>query len=133
MADIRGFFRKPLSRRGLFAGAAALLGAGAAARWLTGGFSSQEEGAVLGMKSHADGTPSSGQVIDVNEFKKSMSVESLNQTAEGYFASIQNWDALLAKPLSQVEDAPVLLTNFAQVLNGLQLAPGMSVLDFGAG
>ena len=133
MANLWGFLKKPLSRRALFAGAAAVLGAGVAGRWLTRGFSGAEEGALIGMKSHADGTPSTGELIDVNEFKKGMSVESLNQTAEQYFASIQNWDALLAKPLSQVEDAPVLLTNFAQVLNGLQLAPGMSVLDFGAG
>ena len=133
MASLRELFRKPLSRRTLFAGAAALLGAGVAGRWLMRGFSGPEEGALLGMKSHADGTPGAGPFIDVSEFKKGMTVESLNQTAENYFASIKNWDALLAKPLAQVEDTPVLLTNFAQVLNGLQLAPGMSVLDFGAG
>jgi len=124
--------RQPISRRRLFQGAAALLGAGVVAKWLVDEPAS--ESALVDMKSHGGNwTPSSGTLIDVREFKKTMTVESLNDSAEEYFASIKNWDSLLAKPLSQVEDAPALLSNFAQVLNGLQLLPGMSVLDFGAG
>lgn len=134
MAGFWHFARQPLSRRALFTGAAALLGSGLVAKWLLEEFSAPGDEALIAMKSHAGtGTPMTGTVIDVGEFKKTMTVESLNETAEQYFATVKNWDALLAKPFSQVEDTPILLTNFAQVLNGLQLVPGMSVLDFGAG
>ena len=72
--------------------------------------------------------------IDVNDFKKTMTVEKLCATAEGYYAVLNHhWDYLLAKPLSDVEDAPQLLHNFARVLSGLDLRREMSVLDFGAG
>lgn len=124
--------RQPISRRRLFQGAAALLGAGVAAKLLVD--KTSEVGSLVSMKSHGgDWTPATGVLIDVREFKKTMTVEALNKTAEQYFASVKNWDHLLAKPLAGVEDAPALLNHFAHVLNGLQLAPGMSVLDFGAG
>lgn len=134
MAKLWQFLKQPVSRRTLFKGAAALLGVGVAAKLLVDEFSTPDEGSLLSMKSHGgDWTPATGTLIDVREFKKTMTVEALNKTAEQYFAGVRNWDSLLTKPLSQIEDAPNLLTNFAQVLNGLKLLPGMSVLDFGAG
>ncbi|HEV3009743.1 MAG TPA: class I SAM-dependent methyltransferase, partial [Burkholderiales bacterium] len=124
--------KQPISRRRLFQGAAALLGAGLVAKWLVD--EPAEESALVSMKSHGgDWTPATGTLIDVREFKKSMTVESLNESAEQYFASVKDWDPLLTKPVRSVEEAPALLSNFAHVLNGLQLLPGMSVLDFGAG
>lgn len=124
--------RQPISRRRLFQGAAALLGAGLVGKWLLD--RPADEGSIVGMKSHGgDWKPATGTLIDVREFKQSMTVEALNETAEQYFASIKDWDSLLTKPLRHIEDAPALLNNFAHVLNGLQLLPGMSVLDFGAG
>ena len=42
-------------------------------------------------------------------------------------------DGYLAKPFADPQDAPDLLGSFAQVVAGLRLAPGLTVLDFGAG
>ena len=124
--------KQPISRRRLFQGAAAMLGAGLIARWLVDRPAS--ETSIVSMKSHAgDWTPASGTLIDVREFKKGMTVEALNETAEQYFAAVRDRDSLLTKPLRSVEEAPALLSNFAHVLNGLQLVPEMRVLDFGAG
>lgn len=132
MEKLRRLAKTPISRRRLFQGAAVLLGAGFAARWLMD--RSSGVGAFVGMRSHGSNwTPATGTLIEVGEFKKTMTVEALNETAEQYFASIKNWDQVLGKPLASVDDAPALLNNFAHVLNGLQLVPGMSVLDFGAG
>lgn len=132
MEKLRRLAKTPISRRRLFQGAAVLLGGGLAARWLMD--KPLEEGALVDMTSHGGNwTPTTGTVIDVREFKKSMTVEALNETAENYFASIRNWELALGKPLISVDDAPALLTNFAQILNGLRLSPGMRVLDFGAG
>lgn len=61
------------------------------------------------------------------------SIEDLNRTAEDYFASLGNWDYHLAKPFSTVADAPGLLINFATMLQGLRITPGIRLLDFGAG
>ncbi len=73
--------------------------------------------------------------IDVAQFKKTVSIEHLNRTAEQYFASsnYKNWDYFLSKPLAQVEDCPALLNAVSQLLAGLELRAGMSVIDFGAG
>ena len=133
-ARLRRLAKQPISRRTLFEGVAALIASGFAAKWLMDEHASSGEGSVVSMKSHAgNGTPATGAPIDVSEFKKSMTVEELNKSAERYFASRTDWDPWLSKPLHQVEDTPALLSHFAQVLNGLQLTPGMSVLDFGAG
>lgn len=124
--------RRPLSRRRLLQIAAAFAGIGVGAKWLLD--KRVEVGSVVDMKSHGGSwAPATGELIDVGEFKKNMSVEALNETAERYFASIKNWDGPLAKPLGSIEDAPALLNNFAHVMNGLNLLPGMRVVDFGAG
>ena len=128
---LRRLARQPLSRRRLFQGGALLLGAGLLARWFVDRPAAQSD--VLGMQSHVGDWAPAANVVDVRAFKNGMTVEALNETAEQYFASIKDWDGLLAKPLANVDDAPALLNHFAQVLNGLQLAPGMTVLDFGAG
>jgi 2-polyprenyl-3-methyl-5-hydroxy-6-metoxy-1,4-benzoquinol methylase len=113
---------------------AALVASGFAAKWVVDEFAASGEGSVVSMKSHGGNwTPATGAPIAVSEFKKTMTVEELNKSAEHYFASRKEWDPWLTKPLHQVEDTPALLSHFAQVLNGLQLLPGMSVLDFGAG
>lgn len=128
---LRRLARQPLSRRRLFQGGALLLGAGLFARWLTDRPAAQSD--VLGMQSHVGDWAPAANAIDVREFKKSMTVEALNETAEQYFASIKDWEGAIAKPLASVDDAPALLNHFAHLLNGLQLSPGMTVLDFGAG
>lgn len=124
--------KQPLSRRRLLQIAAAFTGVGLGAKWLLD--QRVEVGSVLDMSSHGGNwAPASGNVIDVREFKKNMTVEALNETAEHYFASVKNWDGPITKPLASIEGAPALLNNFAHVMNGLNLLPGMRVLDFGAG
>lgn len=71
--------------------------------------------------------------IDVRKLIKELSVEELCQTAEEFFARLDNWDYLHAKPLAAINETPELLVCFAQVVQGLKLLPEMSILDFGAG
>jgi SAM-dependent methyltransferase len=72
-------------------------------------------------------------LIDVQRLISESSIEELNRTADAYFESLADWDYHLAKPFSTAADAPALLINFATVLQGLNLAPGLRLLDFGAG
>jgi SAM-dependent methyltransferase len=71
--------------------------------------------------------------IDVKQLIAQSSMEELNAKAEAYFSSLDNWNHHLAKPFARADDAPALLINLATILQGLRLAPGMSVLDFGGG
>jgi SAM-dependent methyltransferase len=71
--------------------------------------------------------------IDVRRLIRELSVEELCQTAEEFFARLNNWDYLHAKPFAAVNETPELLVCFAQVVQGLSLLPGMTILDFGAG
>ena len=135
MAKLWPLVRSTVSRRTLFKGAAGVLAAALGGKWLADHFAAldgpapQAESLPVGEGAAAQ----AGTLINVAEFKKTLSVEELCQTAEQYFASRDNWDYWLAKPLGNVEDTPDLLNNFSHVLNGLQLIPGMTVLDFGAG
>lgn len=71
--------------------------------------------------------------IDVRKLIAETPVEELNRTAEAYFSSLESWEHHLAKPFASVDDAPQLLISLGTVLQGLALAPGMTVLEFGAG
>lgn len=71
--------------------------------------------------------------IDVRKLIAETPMEELNRTAEAYFSSLESWEHHLAKPFSSVDDAPQLLISLGTVLQGLSLAPGMTVLEFGAG
>lgn len=71
--------------------------------------------------------------IDVQRLIAETSLDDLNRLAEGYFARITDWNFHLTKPFGSIEEAPQLLINFAVVLQGLNLCPGMTVLEFGAG
>lgn len=73
------------------------------------------------------------EFIDVKSLIKELTLEELCQAAEDYFARLNNWDYHLSKPLGAVEETSEVLTCFSQVLQGLQVVPGMTVLDFGAG
>lgn len=77
--------------------------------------------------------PPPADQIDVRDLIACSSLEELNRKAEEYFSTLESWDHHLAKPFSTIADAPQLLINFATVLQGLNLAPGLRVLDFGAG
>lgn len=71
--------------------------------------------------------------IDVRRRMSEVSVEELCETAESFFARLDNWDYLHAKPFAAIAETPELLTSFAQVVHGLNLLPDMTILDFGAG
>ena len=71
--------------------------------------------------------------IEVKDLVARTPIEELNRTAEEYFSSLTDWDDHLAKPFGTVVDAPRLLQNAATLLHGLQLKPGTTVLEFGAG
>ena len=60
-------------------------------------------------------------------------VEDYNRAAEMYFASLKDWTHHLAKPFGQIDETPTLLASVSVLLQGLRLAPGMHVLEFGAG
>ncbi|HEX8887735.1 MAG TPA: class I SAM-dependent methyltransferase [Pyrinomonadaceae bacterium] len=72
-------------------------------------------------------------LIDVRQLIQDLSVEELNQTAEEFFARVHNWDYLHTKPFASINETPELLVCFAQVVQGLNLLPEMTILDFGAG
>jgi SAM-dependent methyltransferase len=71
--------------------------------------------------------------IDVRRLIGQTSIEELNLTAEKYFQSLDSWDHHLAKPFAQAGEAPQLLISLGTLLQGLDLIPGMTVLEFGAG
>jgi SAM-dependent methyltransferase len=72
--------------------------------------------------------------VDVRELAETLSVEELAQTAEDYYRhTIEVADRYLAKPFNDPYQAPEVLGSLAQLLGGLRLTPGMTVLDFGAG
>jgi len=71
--------------------------------------------------------------IDVRQLIRELSVEELCQTAEEFFARLNNWDYLHAKPFAAINETPELLICLAQVVQGLKLLPDMTILDFGAG
>ena len=71
--------------------------------------------------------------IDVRKLIASTSIEALNRTAEEYFSGLESWEHHLAKPFAVPTDSPPLLIGLGTVLQGLQLAPGMTVLEYGAG
>ena len=71
--------------------------------------------------------------IEVKKLIAETPIEELNRTAEAYFASLTDWEDHLAKPFSRAEDAPQLLINLGVTIQGLNLTPGMTVLEYGAG
>ncbi|MCA1578840.1 MAG: glycosyltransferase [Acidobacteria bacterium] len=81
----------------------------------------------------ASETSSPADFIDVRQRMRELSVEELCETAETFFARLDNWDYLHAKPFASVNEMPDLLVNFAHVVQGLNLLPDMTIMDFGAG
>jgi len=79
------------------------------------------------------GLTQTDELIDVRELMAASSIEEHCRMAENYFARLTDWTYHLAKPFCSFDDTPQLLINFAVVLQGLQLCPGLTVLEFGAG
>ncbi|MEQ1870162.1 MAG: methyltransferase domain-containing protein [Vicinamibacterales bacterium] len=76
-------------------------------------------------------TPST--FIDVRELIAATPIEELNRKAEAYFSTLTDWGHHLVKPFASADEAAPLLGDTAILLQGLQLRPGLRVLDFGAG
>lgn len=79
----------------------------------------------------SDSTSSSESLIDVNNLIEELGIAGTCRTAEEYFTKVE--ETLLAKPFNSIGEASDILASFSQVLKGLELIPGMRVLDFGAG
>ncbi len=77
--------------------------------------------------------PRDEALIDVQTLLAAKSVEEHCRLAEEYFSHLDDWTHHLSKPFGSFAETPQLLSNFAVVLQGLQLCPGMTVLEFGAG
>jgi SAM-dependent methyltransferase len=71
--------------------------------------------------------------IDVRQLIGSRTVAEHNALAEDYFAKLTDWTYHLGKPFTAFDETPQLLVNFAIILQGLDLCPGLTVLEFGAG
>src|SRR5262249_49558034 len=78
-------------------------------------------------------TPVESDFIDVRQRMNELSVEELCETAETFFARLDDWNYLHSKPFAAVQETPDLLINFAHVVHGLNLLPDMTIMDFGAG
>jgi SAM-dependent methyltransferase len=76
---------------------------------------------------------SGGAYIDVRKLVATVPIEEWNRRAEAYFATLPDWGHHLAKPFGKADETPLLLINLAVLLQGLQIARGQVVLDFGAG
>ena len=72
-------------------------------------------------------------MINVKDLLKRFTTEELNQKAEEYFAKLDDRTYLLAKPFANAEECAKILFSFAALLQGLRLAKGMDVMEFGAG
>jgi ubiquinone/menaquinone biosynthesis C-methylase UbiE len=73
------------------------------------------------------------ELIDVRQLMAQSSIAELNHLAEEYFSRLTDWNYHLSKPFGSLDETPQLLINFAVILQGLSLCPGMTVLEFGAG
>jgi SAM-dependent methyltransferase len=73
------------------------------------------------------------KLIDVQSLIAGRSLEEHCRLAEEYFARLSDWNHHLSKPFGSFDESPQLLINFAVVLQGLELCPGLTVLEFGAG
>jgi SAM-dependent methyltransferase len=62
-----------------------------------------------------------------------LGIDGLNATADDYYKKIPDLSGLQAKPFTNFDESPVLLYNLGLILGGLNLAPGMTVMDFGCG
>lgn len=91
---------------------------------------------TIGHEQHSTGDmpPAADAVVDPRTLSATLSVEALARTAEDYYrTTVQFKERYLAKPFADPHDMPDLVGSFAQLVSGLRLAPGLTVLDFGAG
>lgn len=73
------------------------------------------------------------QRIDVHQRIQDLSVEECVAHAEAHFARITDHEYCLTKPWFSTHEVTMLMQRFAQLLQGMGLLTGMTVIDFGAG
>ncbi len=72
--------------------------------------------------------------VDVTALLERLTIDQLVATADAYFSSnLDGVDHWHAKPFWHASEVADMTITFGQVLSALRLAPGMGVLDFGAG
>src|SRR5262245_32269730 len=72
--------------------------------------------------------------VDVADLLKRLDLSELIRSADDYYKQTAgSADRYNARPLADIHETPDMLGAFAHLLAGLRLAPGMHVLDFGAG
>jgi ubiquinone/menaquinone biosynthesis C-methylase UbiE len=72
-------------------------------------------------------------LIDPADLIRRITVEQLNETAEQYYARVDDPTPLMTKPFTFLHEAPESLQNLGLLLSGLHLGKTMTVLDYGAG
>lgn len=90
-------------------------------------------GFLLGLGGRPEEQPIPPDYLSPADLKRTLDDKQMRQKAEDYFSSIADWNDLLRKPFSRIEDTPALLFNLAVLIRGMKLVPGMKVLDFAAG
>jgi ubiquinone/menaquinone biosynthesis C-methylase UbiE len=71
--------------------------------------------------------------IKPEELVEELGLEGLCRTAEEYFKNMTDTTPLMARPFHDIAETPKLLCKLGQILSGLRLCKGMTVMDFGAG
>jgi ubiquinone/menaquinone biosynthesis C-methylase UbiE len=72
--------------------------------------------------------------VDVARLLTTLTVDEVRQSFDDYYrTNLGSPDYYFAKPLTNSDEAPDLLTCFAQIVGTLRPLAGMRVLDFGAG
>lgn len=73
-----------------------------------------------------------GQTISVADVLRTRTIDDLNVAADDYFRHV-NKNALFQKPFNDPGESAEIILTFMNVMKGLNLSPGATVLDFGAG
>jgi SAM-dependent methyltransferase len=72
-------------------------------------------------------------LIDVRNLIRTRTPEQLKYSADAYFATISDPAYHLAKPFSSLDECPILILQFAKIIQGGAFVAGQKVLEFGAG
>src|SRR5262249_6685813 len=94
-------------------------------------FRRKEQAAPAPAAPRADGGEST--LIDPADMIRRFTVEEFNETAEQYYARVDDPTPLMTKPFTFLHEAPEALQNLGLLLAGLRLGKTMTVLDYGAG
>ena len=72
-------------------------------------------------------------MIDPKDVIRDLSVAELNQSADEYFAQINDYSHLFSKPFSDFRETSCLMESLSFLIDGLHLSKGLTIVDFAAG